>query len=77
MKVHVNAFKIIQRGFLSKDHLVETWHKICVEEPPVEYGKSKTSPDEFEVVEVLRIDGRHPVDLKSVIIMCRVSEQAV
>ena len=43
----------------------------------MEDGKSKTSPGELEVVEVLRIDARHPVNLKSVIVMRRVSEQAI
>jgi hypothetical protein len=43
----------------------------------VEYGKPKTSPDKFEVREVLRVDARHPVHLKGIIVVCRILEQAI
>ena len=43
----------------------------------MENRQSNNSPDEFEVVEVFRVDTRVRVDLKSVVVVSGVFEQTI
>lgn len=43
----------------------------------MEYRQSHDSANELEVSQVLGIDPGHPVDLKGVIVMCRILEEPI
>lgn len=43
----------------------------------MEYGQADDSADEFEIVQMFRIDTRVRIDLKCVVIMCRIFKKAI
>lgn len=43
----------------------------------MEYRQPHDPANEFEVSQVLGIDPRHPIDLKRVIVMCRILEEPI
>ena len=63
MKLIIDGLKIFQIYLLAKDHLVESWNKICVEEPMVEDGETEDAPNKLEVIKVFRVHTRGRVDL--------------
>lgn len=77
VKICVATLHICKRYFLPENHLVEGADEESIEETPVEDGQPNNSADEFEVVEMLRVDAGVRVDLKSVVIVSRVFEQTV
>ena len=59
----IDRFEVLQVYLLVENHLIETWHEVCIEEPVVEYRKAEDPADELEVVKVLRVDARGRFDL--------------
>ena len=37
----IDRFKVLHIHLLVKDHLIETWHEICIEEPMMEYREAE------------------------------------
>ena len=77
MEICVQSFQVRKRRFLAQNHLVEAWNEVSIQEPSVEYGQSHDPANEFEVCQVFRINPRHPVDLKCVIVVCGILEKPV
>ena len=77
MELGVNALKVTEGDLFLDDHLVEAGDEVCVEESTVEDGQADNPTNELEVVKVLRVYTRRGGDLESVVVMCRVLEQAV
>ena len=48
----IDRFKVLQVHLLVENHLVETWHEVCMEEPMMEYREAEDPTDEFEIVKV-------------------------
>jgi hypothetical protein len=63
MKSSVHTLQIGQCNLLLEDHLVERDDEIGVKESSMEDTKTDTSSDEFEVVEMFRVDSRVGIDL--------------
>lgn len=62
---------------LSEHHLVESSNEEGVEEATVEDGQTNDSPNEFEVIEMFRVNAGVRVDLEGVVVVRRVFEEAV
>lgn len=77
MEIGVDTFKVCKRYFLSQDHLVESTYKKCIEESSMEDSQTDHAANKFEVVEMLRINSRVRVDLKGVVVVSGVFEEAV
>lgn len=77
MQLRIDALQIRQRHFLLQDHLIETDNEVCVKETAVEDTQAQASADELEVIQVLGVDTRCRVDLKSVVVMGGILEETV
>jgi len=77
VKSGVDTLEILERDLLLEDLLVERDDEVRVEETTVENTEANTSTNEFEVVQVLRVDTGVRVDLKGVVVVCRVLEETV
>lgn len=77
MKVCVDPFHICKRHFLPQDHLVESANEECIEKASVEDSQAYHSADEFEVIEMLRVDSGVRVDLQGIVIVSGVFKEAV
>jgi hypothetical protein len=77
MQLGVHTLQVGKRNLLLQDHLVETDDKVGIEESTVEDSETENTADEFEVVQVFRVDATVRVDLQGIVVMCRVLEQAV
>lgn len=77
MKLGIYALQVGKSDLLLQDHLVERSDEVRIEEAAMEDTEPKTSTDELEVVQVLGVDARRRVDLKGIVVMRRVLEQAV
>ena len=53
MVLVIDGFEILKVHLLVEDHLVETRHKVGVEESVVEDREAEDTPDKLEVLEVL------------------------
>ena len=58
-------------------HLVESANEESIQEPSVEDSETNYTANELEVVQVLWIDTGMRVDLKGVVVVSRVLEEAV
>lgn len=77
MKLGIYALQVGKSDLLLQDHLVERSDEVGIEEATMEDTEPKTSTDELEVVQVLGVDARRRVDLKGIVVVRRVLEQAV
>lgn len=77
VELSVDTLHIGESHPLFKDHLVERTDEECVQEAPVEDGQTNDTANELEVSKMLRVDAGVRVDLKGVIVVRRVLEQAV
>lgn len=77
MEGHVNTFHVRQRDLLPQDHLVERADEEGVQETTMKDGQANNSADELEEQQMLRVDAGVRIDLKGVIVMCRVLEQTI
>ena len=73
----IDALQVGDDDLLAEDHLVERSNEVRVQESPVEDTETQATPDELEVVQVLRVDTRRRVDLQRVVVVRRVLEQTV
>lgn len=58
----------------AKNHFVETWHKVGIEESAMEDRQTQAPPNELEIAQMIRIDARCWVDLEGVVVVRRVFE---
>jgi hypothetical protein len=77
MELGIDALEVTERNLLRDDHLVEARDEVGIEESAVEDGQADDPPNELEVVEVLWVHTRRRGDLKGVVVVRRVLEQAV
>ena len=77
MQLGIHTLQVGKGDLLLQDHLVEGSDEIGIEESTVEDTETKTSTNELEVVQVLRVHSRRRVDLQGVVVVRRVLEQAV
>jgi hypothetical protein len=77
MKISIDTLHILECDLLSQDHLVEGTDEEGVQEAAMEDGQTDNTSDELEVIQMLGVDSRVGVDLKSVVVVRRVFEQAV
>jgi hypothetical protein len=60
-----------------QDQFIKADYKVGVQESTVENAEAQTSPNEFEIIQMFRIDARCWIDLESVVVVCRILEEAV
>jgi hypothetical protein len=77
MQLHINALQIRQCHLLPQDHLIEADDKVRIQETTMEDAQTQTSPDELEVIEMLRVHPRCGVDLKCIFMVRGALEEAV
>jgi hypothetical protein len=77
MQISIDGLEVRERHGLPQNHLVETGHKVRVEEASVEDRKTQAPPDELEVAQVVRVDPGRRVNLQRVVVVRRVFEQTV
>ena len=77
MEIGIHTFHIRQADSLSENHLVQSANEEGIQESPVEDSQTDNPTNELEVVEMLRVDAGVGVDLKRVVVVRRVLEQAV
>jgi len=77
MEFCINRLQVIHCHMFPHNHFVKTWHEVGIKEPTVEDRKSKHSSDELEVTQVVRVDSRIRIYLKSVVVMCRIFEKTI
>lgn len=77
MELGIDTLHVDESNLLLQDHLVECANEECIQETSVENGQTDHTTDELEVSKMLRVDPRVRVDLESVVVVCRVLEQAV
>ena len=77
VKLSIDALEISQGDLLAKDHLIECGNEVRIQEAPVEDTKTQAATNELEVVEMLRIDSRGWIDLKGIVVVCGIFEEAV
>lgn len=77
MKVGIHTLHISKDNLLPQNHLVKRSNEECIQETSVENGQSNDTSNKLKVVEMLRVDARVRVDLKSIVVVRRVLKQAV
>lgn len=77
MQILIHTLHVLQRHLLSEHHLVESSNKERVQEPSVENGQTDYPANELEVIQMFGVDPRVRVDLKGIVIVGRVFEEAV
>lgn len=77
MQIFVNTFHILKGHLLPKHHLVECTDEERIQETTVENRQTNHTADEFEVIEMLRVDARVRINLQGIIIVSGVFEEAV
>lgn len=75
--LRIYALQIGQCNFLVDHHLVKADYEEGVQEAFVEECQSYTPANEMEVTEMFRIYSRCGIDLKRVVIVCRILEEAI
>jgi len=75
--VRIHRLEIGQCDLLLQDHLVERHNKESVQETTMENGQSDNTSNEFEIVQMFRVDARMRVDLEGIVVMSRVLKQAI
>ena len=69
MEVRIDAFHILESHLFPENHLIKCANEESIQETPVEDRQSNHSPNECEVVEVLRVDTGVGINLEGVVIM--------
>lgn len=77
VKLGVDTLHVDKGHLLLEDHLVESADEERVQEASVEDGQTDDTANELEVSKMLRVDARVRVYLESVVVVCRVLEQAI
>ena len=77
MEIGVNSFHIRKVDLLPEDHLVEGADEKSVKESSMEDSQTDNTSNEFEVIQMLWVDARVGIDLKSVVVVGGVFEKAV
>lgn len=77
MELGIDTLHVDECHLLLQDHLVECANEECIQETPVENGQTDHTTDELEVSKMLRVNSRVRVDLKGVVVVRGVLEQAV
>jgi hypothetical protein len=77
VEIRIDTFHILEGNLLPQDHLVKRTDEERVQEASVEDGQTDDTANEFEVIEMLRVDARMGIDLKGVVVVSRVLKQTV
>jgi hypothetical protein len=77
VEICIDSLHIGQHYLLSQYHLVERANEECIQKAPVEDCQSNHATDEFEVIKMFRINAGMRIDLKGIVVVSRVFEQAV
>lgn len=77
MEVGIHTLHILQRNLLPQNHLIKRSNEESIQEAAVENGQTNNATNEFEVVQMLGVDTRMWVNLKCVVVVCGVLEEAV
>jgi len=73
----VNTLHVRKCDLLAQHHLVKGANEEGIQETTMENRQANNTADELEVVQMLWVDAGMRVDLKSVVIVCGVFEEAV
>lgn len=77
VEIFVNSLHILKGDLLSEHHLIECANKERIQESSMEDCQSDNSTNELEVVQMFGIDAGVRIDLKGVIIVCRVFKKTI
>lgn len=77
MELSINPFHVCECYFFPQYHLVEGANEEGVKESSMEDGQTDHPANEFEVVEMFRVDPRVRIDLQRVVVVRRVLKQAI
>lgn len=77
MEIFVNSLHVLECDLLSKHHLIECANKERIQESSMENRQTDNSANELEVVQMFGVDAGVRVDLKGVIIVCRVFKKTI
>lgn len=77
MEVRIDTLHVLECDLLPQDHLVESSNEEGIQETAVENGQTNNTTNELEIVQMFGVNAGMRVDLKSVVVVCRVFEQAV
>lgn len=77
MQFGIHTLQVRNCHFLLQDHLIKADNEVGVQEPTMEDTQAQASTDEFEIVQVLRIDTRGRINLEGIVVMCGIFKEAV
>ena len=77
VQTRIHTFEILKRDFLLENHLIERYNEVRIEESTMEDTKAHTSSDEFEVIQMLRVDTGVRVDLEGIVVVRGILEKTV
>lgn len=77
VQLYINTLQIRQGHLLLEYHLVEANDEVGIQETSMEDTKTKASSNEFEVIQMLRVNARCRVNLKGVIVVGRVFKETI
>lgn len=77
VEISIYTFHVAHCDLFVEDVLVEWYDKEGIQETTMEDSQTNNATNESKVVEMLGVDSRVGVDLKRVIVMSRVLEQAI
>lgn len=77
VEVSIYTLHVAHCDLFVEDILVERYNKEGIQESTMENSQANNTTNESKVVKMLGVDSRVGVDLKRVIVMSRVLEQAI
>ena len=77
IELRIDTLEVVDSNFLLQDDLVETDDEVRIQESAMEDRQSHDPTDESEIGKMFRVDTRCWIDLKRVVVDCRVFEKAV
>jgi hypothetical protein len=77
MEISIYTFHVLKSNLLPQDHFVKRSDKEGIQETAMENGQTNNASNELEVVQMFGVNAGMRVNLKSVVIVRRIFEQAV